>query len=445
MHNVIDNLAGWAATYVVNALWQIPLIAVAGWMVSWLLRRVGPRAQHIVWVATLLLSIGMPAVAVAEAAGGWSGFTSTGAATVSLAMVTGGGEVAARGAFLLLSGWLLWSVFAVYAGTVLYFAGRLAWMVMETRVLVGEGVPAVLPGEKNAVWERCKRAFGVEPTTLLASARLRGAVTVGTRRPLILVPEGLVESCTEREFLSAMGHECAHIRRRDSMKNLFYEAASVVTAFHPVTWMVKAQVAATREMICDAKAVETLVDTETYTQSLLRLAEQMLMPGADPVHAIGIFDANILEKRIMWMKARKRTVGRTARWALTVCGALVLGSVAAAGAAMGRGVEAQTASQSTNKDNVYRPGEAGVTNPVLTYAPDPEFPKGDKSKGGVCVVGLVVDAHGMPQDVHVVRSLRADFDANALAVVRQYRFKPGTLHEKPVAVRINIEVNYRRY
>jgi len=74
------------------------------------------------------------------------------------------------------------------------------------------------------------------------------------------------------------------------------------------------------------------------------------------------------------------------------------------------------------------------------------FPEGrDKSKGGVCVVGLVVDAHGMPKDVHIVRSLKPDFDANAVAVVRQYRFKAALRKGQPVAVRIHIEVNYKRY
>ncbi|MGA8160476.1 MAG: M56 family metallopeptidase [Acidobacteriaceae bacterium] len=434
------------ATYAVNALWQVPLIACAGWGASRLLGRLGPRAQHRVWVATLLLSMALPVVAAVAVAVGSIGFPSVGAAPVSLAMGPGAGGAMARGASLVLPGWLLWCVCALYAGAVLYFAGRLAWMALQTRVLVGESVPAALPDTLLMAWERCGPAFGLESIMLRASGRLRGVVTAGTRRTVIVLPEGFVESCTEQEFLSAMGHECAHIRRRDSLKNLLYEAASVVTAFHPVTWMVKAQVAETRELICDAMAVETLVDVQSYTQSLLRLAERMLAPGADPIHAIGMFDANVLEKRIMWMKAKKQSVGRPAQWALTVGAALVLGSVAAAGASMGRGVAAQTASHDgTDQGKVYRPG-GDVTNPVLTYAPDPDFPKAEKtSKGGVCVVGLVVDAHGMPQEVHVVRSLKADFDANALAVVRQYRFKPGMRKGQPVAVRINIEVNYRRY
>jgi TonB family protein len=449
MHSLMDQMVCLVATYAVNALWQVPLIAGAGWIASRLLGNLGPRAQHRIWVATLLLSIAVPAVAVAGAAGSWIGFSSRGAAAVSLVLTAGGRDMAAGDGSLMLPGWLLWSVFALYVGSVLHFAGRLAWLVMQTRVLVGESFPVMLSGEQKTAWERCRRAFGLGATSvnaagLHASARLRGVVTARAWRPVILVPEGFAARCSEAEFLSAVGHECAHIRRHDAIRNLLYEAASAVTAFHPVTWMVKAKVAESREMICDAMVVETLVNAQSYTQSLLRLAERMLSPGADPVHAIGMFDANILEKRIMWIKARNRSVGWVARWSLTVCGALVLGSVAAAGASMGRGVQAQAASQEANQGKVYRPGE-DVTNPVLTFAPDPEFPKGDKSHGGVCVVGLVVDAQGMPQGVRVVRSLKPDFDANAVATVRRYRFKPGMRKGQPVAVRINIEVNYKRY
>jgi protein TonB len=84
----------------------------------------------------------------------------------------------------------------------------------------------------------------------------------------------------------------------------------------------------------------------------------------------------------------------------------------------------------------------------LTYAPDPEFPRGQK-KGGVVVVALIVDAKGNPQQVHVVHSLSHAFDTNAVRAVGQYRFTPAMLKgdpaPKPVAVAVNIEVNFRRY
>jgi len=90
-----------------------------------------------------------------------------------------------------------------------------------------------------------------------------------------------------------------------------------------------------------------------------------------------------------------------------------------------------------------------VKAPVLIFSAEPEYPKAElKSKDkfeGTCLIGLVVDSSGMVHDVHVKRSLRPDFDANAVKTVKQYRFKPGTRAGKPVAVALNVEVNYQRF
>ena len=61
------------------------------------------------------------------------------------------------------------------------------------------------------------------------------------------------------------------------------------------------------------------------------------------------------------------------------------------------------------------------------------------------MVGLVVDSSGMVHDVHVKRSLRPDFDANAVKTVEQYRFKPATRAGEPVAVALNVEVNFQKF
>lgn len=89
----------------------------------------------------------------------------------------------------------------------------------------------------------------------------------------------------------------------------------------------------------------------------------------------------------------------------------------------------------------------GVSAPQLIYAPDPEF--SDEARRakyqGVCVVSLIVDAQGNPQDVRVIRHLGMGLDQKAVQAVRQYKFKPAMLNGKPVAVEVNIEVNFHIY
>jgi protein TonB len=113
----------------------------------------------------------------------------------------------------------------------------------------------------------------------------------------------------------------------------------------------------------------------------------------------------------------------------------------------------------SGRGNGYGPGEGGgygsgiyhvgggVAAPQLIFAPDPEF--SDEARRakfqGVCVVSLVVDAHGTPQRVQVLRHLGMGLDQKAVDAVKQYRFKPATLQGKPVPVEVNIEVTFRIY
>lgn len=95
---------------------------------------------------------------------------------------------------------------------------------------------------------------------------------------------------------------------------------------------------------------------------------------------------------------------------------------------------------------VYQVG-GGVSAPQLIFAPDPEF--SDEARRakyqGVCVVSLVVDAQGRPQQVRVQRALGMGLDEKAIEAVRQYKFKPAYFKGQAVPVNISIEVNFRIY
>jgi TonB family protein len=115
-------------------------------------------------------------------------------------------------------------------------------------------------------------------------------------------------------------------------------------------------------------------------------------------------------------------------------------------------VEPQAAAQAGDaaKPNgqVYRIGK-DVSAPVLINEVPAEFPapaRGKKDKfEGTCLIGLVVDASGMPRDVHADRSLGPDFDANAIKAVQGYRFNPGKRAGEAVAVALHVEVNFKRF
>ena len=89
----------------------------------------------------------------------------------------------------------------------------------------------------------------------------------------------------------------------------------------------------------------------------------------------------------------------------------------------------------------------GVIPPLTIYQPRPEYTelaRKDKVEG-VVIVSLVVDEQGLPQHLNVSRGLGDGLDENAIKAVKQYRFNPAVENGKPVAVYLNVEVNFKLF
>jgi TonB family protein len=86
-----------------------------------------------------------------------------------------------------------------------------------------------------------------------------------------------------------------------------------------------------------------------------------------------------------------------------------------------------------------------VKAPMIIYKVNPDYTelaKTDKVEGTV-IVSLVVDEHGLPQHVKLLRGLGDGLDEKAVEAVKKYVFKPGTENDKPVAVYLNVEVKFQ--
>ena len=86
-----------------------------------------------------------------------------------------------------------------------------------------------------------------------------------------------------------------------------------------------------------------------------------------------------------------------------------------------------------------------VSAPIPIFSPDPEYSEDDhKAKlQGICVLWLIVGPDGKPRDIRVARTpLGHGLDEKAMEAVKKWRFKPAYKDGKPVAVQINVEVNF---
>jgi protein TonB len=95
---------------------------------------------------------------------------------------------------------------------------------------------------------------------------------------------------------------------------------------------------------------------------------------------------------------------------------------------------------------VFRVG-GGVSAPKATFSPDPEYSEeARKAKfQGTCVLWLIVGPDGHPRDIRVSRTLGLGLDEKAIEAVKNWKFEPAMKDGKPVAVQINVEVEFRLY
>ena len=121
-----------------------------------------------------------------------------------------------------------------------------------------------------------------------------------------------------------------------------------------------------------------------------------------------------------------------------------IGSGIGGGVGVGKGPGTGPGSGGGFGGGAYRIG-GGVSPPSVLSKVEPEYSEeARKAKWqGTVVLQLVVDEHGLPQQMKVTRSLGLGLDQKAIEAVGKWRFKPGMKDGKPVPVIATIEVNFR--
>ena len=58
---MIQASESWLINYLINAVWQVPLVFAAAWFAALATRRAGPAFEHRLWVSAGLLEVLLPA------------------------------------------------------------------------------------------------------------------------------------------------------------------------------------------------------------------------------------------------------------------------------------------------------------------------------------------------------------------------------------------------
>ena len=310
-------------TYVTNALWTTCIIAAATSFFSHALRRCPSSYRHALWVAALLLAVLLPLTSLR----GSRNIDKPRPESVAAASTVQSAETGISGT----SSWALWRrmrhggqpvpfgplfvrlVALLYLGFVFYRAIRIGWAWQSLRAMLHVSREKPTPPVMRALVEQCHLLLGVKPVRILLSLEGKGPATLGIRNPVLVLPEWFLSQASEDEISSALCHELAHIRRHDFLLNVIYEVFLLPIAFHPAAALIKARIDQTRELTCDEIAAECLSTRTQYAHSLLSIAQSMAanQRPATVGYALGLFDTNTLEDRIMNVLAKASPIRKT--------------------------------------------------------------------------------------------------------------------------------------
>jgi beta-lactamase regulating signal transducer with metallopeptidase domain len=293
------------ATFILNAIWQITAITALALSCTKLLHRAPSRFSHWVWIAALCASLLIPTATVVLQHKEATGRAPDVAPTAKPDPVAESSARAVPVSFHSLSRpvsfspRILHALLWVYSIILLFRAARLAWFGYQTRRVSQLAYPRPLPPALVRIVEHCARSFSLPNVSVLCTAELSGPGTFGLGRPLLLLPETFfLDAFPEDDLFSAISHELAHVLRRDFLFNLLYEIATLPVCFHPCAALILSRIAQTRELACDEIAAQMLPTNKRYATSLLHIAQSMFT-GARSNYALGLFDTNTLEERIM--------------------------------------------------------------------------------------------------------------------------------------------------
>jgi TonB family protein len=257
-------------------------------------------------------------------------------------------------------------------------------------------------------------------------------MTWGVISSVILLP-AYVEDWPEEQRDVVIRHERAHIERRDWLWQEFAQVMTAIFGFHPLVWLAAAQMRQEAEHAADDATLAAGVQAPDYADRLMAVARRLSSssPSAAAVAGVAMVRQPALTSRIAAILDTARTRTRA--------------SVSARAGVVIAAVALLVPLSAFQNREVYHAGVDGVTTPSVTYKATPSYTPEAKAARiqGTVTLTLVVNAAGRADDIQVTRSLDPGLDANAIAAVSQWLFKPGTKDGQAVDVAVTIEINFK--
>ena len=145
---------------------------------------------------------------------------------------------------------------------------RLAWL--------GARATRIVDGSWHDTAAAMARAYGLKRTVkLLLSPHTSLLATWGLVRPRIIFP-ACARGWSDERLRIVLGHELAHIRRRDWMVQIAVECLAAVYWFNPIVWVLRRRINQESEQAADDAVLGLGVNGGEYASELVALARSLV-------------------------------------------------------------------------------------------------------------------------------------------------------------------------
>jgi VWFA-related protein len=192
-------------------------------------------------------------------------------------------------------------------------------------------------------WQRVRAALQASVPLDIASAieirSARGLLepgVVGFVRPVLLLPDGIVERLSTEQLEAVLAHELCHVHRRDNLLSAFHMLVEAIFWFHPLVWWVGARLVEERERACDESVLSLGSEPRTYAEAILGVCELYV---ESPLACVSGVTGADLKKRIEAIMNNRIGLGLNfaKKLLLTSAGAMALAGPVILGVLIGTG------------------------------------------------------------------------------------------------------------
>ena len=345
VYEIFDAVSRVTVSSTLDGLWKSLVVTIAVACLLNLARWLNARTRYVIWTATLMVVFGLPWSGIwnppdhAATARMW--FEAVEADVYEKAGSPGPGDAAASESSPVvdqpkhmdrsgpapvpeLPGRWPAAVFAVWMMVAFALSARLflGFRLLRRLKRSAKPLPARYQDRLRRLIRSCETRRWVR---LCSSAHVDAPAATGLFRPVILIPESMLERLTEAEFDQVVLHELAHLHRLDDWSRLFQAIVGCVLFFNPAVWWIARKMDLEREVACDDVVVGVTGGARGYAACLTRLTEMMVSPVSSTIGIGAAGDRKQVVRRVSrLLNGRRGAEHRLSRSGLLLASGLIL-------------------------------------------------------------------------------------------------------------------------